>query len=76
MLAGGFSTHPALLIEHQYAISEPIPDLQALPERLPVLRDLAGSAYIRQERAGLLIGWVHRWGTSEDCAGTDLMSLI
>eukprot|EP00656_Telonema_subtile_P026467 TRINITY_DN2843_c0_g1_i6.p1 TRINITY_DN2843_c0_g1~~TRINITY_DN2843_c0_g1_i6.p1 ORF type:complete len:487 (-),score=139.66 TRINITY_DN2843_c0_g1_i6:535-1995(-) len=56
MLLPGFSTHPAMLIEHQYAISEALPQIQALPHRLPVLRDLAGSSYIRQEGQGLLIG--------------------
>jgi len=52
-------THPAFVIEHQYAITETIPALKGKVgdgERVPVLRDLAGSSYIRQERDGLLVG--------------------
>jgi len=51
--------HPALVIEHQYAITEAIPALAGRlgdGERVPVLRDLAGSSYVRQERDGLLVG--------------------
>ena len=54
--------HPAFVIEHQYAITEPVPEVRALAAaghnggRLPVLRDLRGSSYIRQEGAGFLIG--------------------
>ena len=51
--------HPAHVIEHQYAITETLPALKGLVgdgERVPVLRDLAGSSYIRQERDGMLIG--------------------
>ena len=50
--------HPAFVIEHQYAITESIDAIAALPhgERVPVLRDLRGSSYLRQERQGLLIG--------------------
>ena len=53
------ATHPAYVIEHQYAITETIPELKGKVgegERVPVLRDLAGSSYIRQERDGLLVG--------------------
>jgi len=51
--------HPALVIEHQYAVTESLPALKGRlgdGERVPVLRDLAGSSYIRQERDGLLVG--------------------
>lgn len=54
--------HPAFVIEHQYAITETIPAVKSLSEsghnggRLPVLRDLKGSSYIRQEGNGFLIG--------------------
>ena len=41
--------HPAFVIEHQYAITDTMPEIQALEHRVPVLRDLAGSQYIRQE---------------------------
>lgn len=51
--------HPAFVIEHQYAITETIPELKGRVgdgQRVPVLRDLAGSSYVRQERDGLLVG--------------------
>lgn len=48
-------SHPAMVLEHHYAITESIAELGAL-DRVPVLRDLKGSSYIRQERTGLLIG--------------------
>lgn len=54
-----FKDHPCFVIEHQYAITESIPEVAALSadgQRLPVLRDLMGSNYIRQERDGLLVG--------------------
>eukprot|EP00515_Schizochytrium_aggregatum_P017301 CAMPEP_0202098848 /NCGR_PEP_ID=MMETSP0965-20130614/2104_1 /ASSEMBLY_ACC=CAM_ASM_000507 /TAXON_ID=4773 /ORGANISM="Schizochytrium aggregatum, Strain ATCC28209" /LENGTH=869 /DNA_ID=CAMNT_0048667351 /DNA_START=74 /DNA_END=2683 /DNA_ORIENTATION=+ len=55
-------SHPAFVIEHQYAITETVPEVKRLAEsghnggRLPVLRDLKGSSYIRQEGNGFLIG--------------------
>ena len=51
------ASHPAFVIEHQYAVTDNIAEVTALdrPE-LPVLRDLAGSSYIRQEQQGFLIG--------------------
>lgn len=60
----------AVVIEHQYVISEGLEAIKArkaqgLP-RLPVLRDLKGSSYIRQEGQGLLIG-----PYEEDCRVTD-----
>lgn len=54
--------HPAYIIEHQYTITEAIPAIEQRMAkmgeagRLPVLRDLAGSSYIRQEQCGLLTG--------------------
>lgn len=52
---------PLCHIEHQYVITGPISEIEALPEthnmkELPVLRDLYGSYYLRQERNGVLIG--------------------
>lgn len=52
--------HPAQVIQHQYVITDTLPEIKARMAagdgRLPVLRDLAGSSYIRQERDGILIG--------------------
>eukprot|EP00633_Aureoumbra_lagunensis_P005251 CAMPEP_0197317982 /NCGR_PEP_ID=MMETSP0891-20130614/49209_1 /TAXON_ID=44058 ORGANISM="Aureoumbra lagunensis, Strain CCMP1510" /NCGR_SAMPLE_ID=MMETSP0891 /ASSEMBLY_ACC=CAM_ASM_000534 /LENGTH=1265 /DNA_ID=CAMNT_0042808215 /DNA_START=89 /DNA_END=3887 /DNA_ORIENTATION=- len=52
-------SHPAFVIEHHYAVTEPIPlltEMRARGERVPVLRDLAGSCYLRQEQDGILVG--------------------
>ena len=52
--------HPAFVIEHQYAITDTMPEIveykKKVPKGVPVLRDLAGSSYIRQEGNGMLIG--------------------
>lgn len=48
--------HPAFVIEHQYVVTESVSALADRPGLLPVLRDLAGSSYIRQEQKGLLVG--------------------
>jgi dimethylglycine dehydrogenase len=56
-MADPSAAHPAFVIEHQYAVTEPLPFLLKHPNvTLPVLRDLAGSSYIRQEQKGLLVG--------------------
>ena len=52
-------THPAFVIEHHYAVTEPIAalrDLRASGGRVPVLRDLKSSCYLRQEQDGILVG--------------------
>jgi len=53
--------HPAFVIEHHYAVTETLPFIEKMSSkdpdvRLPVLRDLKGSSYIRQERTGMLVG--------------------
>ncbi|XP_043246255.1 dimethylglycine dehydrogenase, mitochondrial-like, partial [Amphibalanus amphitrite] len=47
---------PLVPIHHQYVVTSAIPEVRALKRELPVLRDLEGSYYCRQERDGLLIG--------------------
>ncbi|XP_015427061.1 PREDICTED: dimethylglycine dehydrogenase, mitochondrial [Myotis davidii] len=42
--------------QHQYVVTSTIPEVKALKKELPVLRDLEGSYYLRQERDGLLFG--------------------
>uniref|UniRef100_A0A8C2VWM2 Dimethylglycine dehydrogenase, mitochondrial n=1 Tax=Chinchilla lanigera TaxID=34839 RepID=A0A8C2VWM2_CHILA len=48
--------HPLIPVQHQYVVTSTIPEVQALKRELPVLRDLEGSYYLRQERDGLLFG--------------------
>lgn len=47
---------PITSLQHQYLVTEPVPEIETLPRELPVLRDTAGSFYVRQEGPGLLIG--------------------
>ena len=48
--------HPLIPVQHQYVVTSTIPEVKALERELPVLRDLEGSYYLRQERDGLLFG--------------------
>lgn len=47
---------PIVSMSHQYLVTEAIPELEARKEKLPLLRDPDVSYYLRQERAGLLLG--------------------
>src|SRR3981081_423722 len=51
---------PVLAMEHQYLITEDIPNLPA--EELPHLIDFEGEIYLRQERKGILLGTYERNG--------------
>uniref|UniRef100_A0A4W3JQV9 Dimethylglycine dehydrogenase, mitochondrial n=1 Tax=Callorhinchus milii TaxID=7868 RepID=A0A4W3JQV9_CALMI len=48
--------HPLVPVHHQYIITSTIPEVKALKQEIPVIRDLDGSYYLRQERDGLLFG--------------------
>ncbi|KAG8456521.1 hypothetical protein GDO86_002342 [Hymenochirus boettgeri] len=48
--------HPLIPVHHQYVVTATVPEVKALKRELPVLRDLEGSYYLRQERDGLLFG--------------------
>ncbi|MEE6458505.1 hypothetical protein FKM82_000312 [Ascaphus truei] len=48
--------HPLIPVHHQYVVTATVPAVKALKKELPVLRDLEGSYYLRQERDGLLFG--------------------
>ncbi len=68
-------TLPLLPTEHQYFVTEAIPEVEALGRRLPSIADRDGEYYMRQEGNGLLIGayekdlrfWAER-GTPPDFA--------
>ena len=47
---------PVTPMEHHYLITEEIPELAALDRELPLMADLEGFTYSRQERNGLLLG--------------------
>jgi dimethylglycine dehydrogenase len=47
---------PVVSMEHQYLVTEGIPEIEAHRRQLPIVRDPDVSWYLRQERAGLLLG--------------------
>lgn len=64
---------PIVPMEHQYIITNDIPELAALGREIPAAVDFDGAAYLRQERAGLVLGTYEQdcrhWavnGTPED----------
>jgi dimethylglycine dehydrogenase len=52
---------PILAMEHQYIITDDIPELAGQPELLHVI-DFEGEIYMRQERGGVLLGTYERAG--------------
>lgn len=49
-------TLPLMPTEHQYFVTETIPEIAALDRRLPSVADRDGEYYLRQEGKGLLVG--------------------
>ncbi len=47
---------PVSPLEHHYLITEPIPEVAAREKELPVVTDLEGFTYMRQDQKGILIG--------------------
>ena len=47
---------PIVTLEHQYLLTEPVPELGERKQTLPLLRDPDVSYYLRQERDALLLG--------------------
>ena len=46
---------PIVAMEHEYLVTEQLPELAQLGHEMPVLRDLNVPTYVRQERQGLLV---------------------
>ncbi|NIA69344.1 FAD-dependent oxidoreductase [Pelagibius litoralis] len=57
---------PVASMEHQYLLTEPIPEIAELDFRVPLLRCPADDFYSRQEKQGLLVGFYEQgcktWG--------------
>ena len=53
-------TLPLIPTEHQYFVTETIPQIAALDRRLPSVADRDGEYYLRQEGQGLLVGAYER----------------
>jgi len=47
---------PVTPMEHHYLVTEAIPEIRALDKELPLVVDLEGFTYMRQEQKGLLLG--------------------
>ena len=47
---------PMVSMEHQYLVTESIPELEALSGLIPLVRDPDDSYYLRQEKTGLILG--------------------
>src|SRR6202167_70346 len=53
---------PILAMQHQYILTDDIPQLTGRPEQLHCI-DFEGEIYLRQERGGMLMGTYERAGT-------------
>ena len=73
---------PILAMEHQYLLTDDMPELVGLPEQIHCI-DFEGELYLRQERGGMLVGtyeragvpWSERttpWDFGQDLLPTDL----
>jgi dimethylglycine dehydrogenase len=51
---------PLIPTEHQYFVTEAIPEIAAMDRRLPSVADRDGEYYLRQEGQGLLVGAYER----------------
>ncbi len=47
---------PLMPLEHQYFVTENIPEIEALDHEIPLIHDNDGEYYMRQEGKGLLVG--------------------
>jgi dimethylglycine dehydrogenase len=56
---------PIIAMQHQYLITEMIPELAARDTKLPLVRDPDVSYYLRQERDGLILG-PYEWNCKAD----------
>jgi dimethylglycine dehydrogenase len=52
---------PILAMEHQYLITEVVPQIAGMPEQLHCI-DFEGELYLREERGGMLVGTYERAG--------------
>ena len=53
---------PLMPTEHQYFVTETIPEIEAMDRRLPSVADRDGEYYLRQEGQGLLVGAYEKGG--------------
>ena len=72
---------PIMPMEHHYILTEPIDELTEFEGELPLVLDLDGEMYLRQEQQGVLLGVYEKnstpWsvdGTPWDFGETDLLA--
>lgn len=63
---------PLMTMEHQYFVTETIPEIAAMGKRLPSVADRDGEYYMRQEGNGLLVGAYEKDGRFWAEQGTPL----
>jgi dimethylglycine dehydrogenase len=77
----GGRTVPMMVMSHQYLLSEEVPEIEAYTKetgrKLPLLRDVDSSYYLRQEKHGFNLGPYERnckghWMTPNDPMPEDL----
>ena len=47
---------PVVAMEHHYLLTEPLPEIMAAEREMPLVLDLDGEIYLRQEGKGVLLG--------------------
>lgn len=61
---------PVVAMEHHYLLTEDLPELKSLPREIPLVLDLDGEIYLRQERKGVLLGVYEKDATPWALSGT------
>jgi dimethylglycine dehydrogenase len=61
---------PVVAMEHHYLLTEDLPEVASLKRELPLVLDLDGEIYLRQERKGVLLGVYEKDATTWAVNGT------
>ena len=61
---------PVVAMEHHYLLTEDLPELKSLSREIPLVLDLDGEIYLRQERKGVLLGVYEKDATPWALGGT------
>ena len=61
---------PVVAMEHHYLLTEDLPELQSAAREIPLVLDLDGEIYLRQERKGVLLGVYEKEATPWALSGT------
>ena len=61
---------PLMPMEHQYFVTESIPEIESLDREIPLIHDNDGEYYMRQEGKGLLVGAYEKGGRHWAVDGT------